>query len=661
MCPLVRSKVPFEYCSKDDFPAMLAHWIGHVFYDILPGEGYEIREDQIFTAFQIANAVCKGKVHFAEAGLGTGKTFAYLLSAIPYARFSGKPVIIACASTALQEQLTGPKGDINTLARLLDLDLDVRMAKDPRQFICDLKVNRVIDPFTGESSRLLGEIVHWADETDRGERSEVPHIPDRVWSQVAWDETMPCTICSSRGFCKLVRARNYYRSARDLIVCDHGLFFDDLWEREERIAEGKLTLLPDYSAVIIDEGHKILLPAAMRAGRQIAEDDLNSMISLLERLQGARTSLLAAAISLRTATSRFFKILFNSVLEDERTERLAVRVSNDLLRAADTLLRALKGLHHELQNEQELYTGSLSTTRLQSFEAKIERATAVLDRFCRDGDKDAIVWVDRKEKNFWVVPRNISGLLRKFLFIKKLPVVFSSATLSIGGDFSYFTRTLGLQKPSSSSVDSSFDFAKQVLIYLPRLFSTSGRENWFDLALERLVALLRLADGRALVLANSPSDVRRIRRGLKNYRFPFEIFWEDRAERGYLVDSFREEVSSVLVGAGFREGIDVPGAALSLLVIWRLPFPAQDPLIEARRREAKEQGLNPLTEVDYPEMGLRLKQGCGRLIRKQDDRGVIAILEPVMGTPWEHIVMDAIPAGAQVTEAFESLSLILKN
>ncbi len=157
------------------------------------------------------------------------------------------------------------------------------------------------------------------------------------------------------------------------------------------------------------------------------------------------------------------------------------------------------------------------------------------------------------------------------------------------------------------------------------------------------------------MLTNSPSDVRRIRAGLKDYKFPFELLWENSAERGYLVRRFREEVSSVLVGAGFWEGIDVPGEALSLLVIWRLPFPPRDPLIEARHHEVKEQGLNPLTEVDYPEMGLRLKQGCSRLIRKRNDRGVIAILEPVLGMPWEHVAMEALPAGAEVVARLGSL------
>lgn len=661
VCALIRPNMPFEYRSKDEFPVKLAQWIGHVFYDVLPEHGYEVREEQIFTAFQLADGVCKRKVHFAEAGLGTGKTFAYLLTAVAYARFSGKPVVIACASTALQEQIAGSKGDIKTLSRLLNLDLDVRMAKDPRQYICDLKVNRLMNPLIEGPSGALGEVVRWVEKTEWGERSELPHVPDRVWRQVSWDETISCEICSLRGFCKLVKAREHYRPARDLIIGDHGIFFDDLWTRDERIAEGKLPLLPAYSAVIIDEGHKVMLPAAMRAGRQIVKEDIDSMLSSLAQIQGARTSLVSITAAMSAVTARFFKTLHHSVIQDERTDRLAVQLGDELLEVADTFRRALDTLHLELQFEQEMHIDSLSTATLQAYEARIERATAALGRFCRDRGREVIVWVDRVDESFWVVPQDLSGLLKKHLFAKELPVVFSSATLSTGGDFSYFARTLGLKEPSSSSVDSSFEFEKQVLVYLPERFPTSDQETWFPLALKQLVSLLQISGGRALVLTNAASDVRRIRTGLKEYKFPFEVLWEDSAERGHLVRRFREETSSVLVGAGFWEGIDVPGEALSLLVIWRLPFPPRDPLIEARRHEVKEQGLSPSIEVDYPEMGLRLKQGCGRLIRKRDDQGAIAILEPVLGMPWEQVAMKALPAGAEVVGSLDPLSSFLNK
>ena len=657
MCAL-SSQLPFAYRSKHDFPAKLSEWIGQVFYDILPDQGYEIREEQTYTAFQLADAVCKGKIHFAEAGLGTGKTFAYLLTAVAYARFKRKPTLIACASSALQEQLAGPHGDIEKLSQILGLDIDVRMAKDPRQYICDLKVNQFDISQNEDPGSVLSSVLDWAGKTHLGERSEMPSVPDRVWTQVAWDEAMTCEICSERGFCKLVKAREHYRSALDLIVCDHGVLFDDLWTRDERVADRKLPLLPEYSLVIFDEGHKVLLPAALKAGREVDKEDIDHILPSIERIQGARTALISSALAMEAANSQFFEVLKHSAIGDERTDRLSVQISTDLLKAADTLRRALIIFHFELQNEQELHIESLSHNRLQAYEGRVERASEALDRFCRNRGNDVIVWVDRLDQSFWVVPQDLSGMLNRNLYSRGLPIVFSSATLSTGGDFGYISRTLGLKEFSSSSVKSPFDYDKRVLVYLPQQLSSNDEESWFLKALNQLVSLLRIAKGRALVLTNAPSDVQNIRLGLKSYKLPYECLWEDSAERGYLVRKFREETSSVLVGSGFWDGIDVPGEALSLLVIWQLPFPAHDPLIEARRSEVQERGLDPVSAVDYPEMGLRLKQGCGRLIRTRDDRGAIAILEPVLGTRWEQFVIGALPTGAKVVRNMEDLSIL---
>lgn len=646
-----RQKAPFDYLRNEEFPDKLAEWIGQVFYDMLPEHGYEVREEQIFTAYQLADPFCNKKVHLAEAGLGTGKTFAYLLTAMAYARFSGKPVVIACASTALQEQLAGPKGDIQTLSHILGLEIDARMAKDPRQYICDARIDESRSLFSGKSDAMFHEINQWLEKTNRGERSEMPLVPDRVWKHIGWDESMHCDMCSSRGFCKLVKAREHYRPAKDLIIADHGIFFDDLWTRDERIADGISPLLPTYSGVIFDEGHKVILPAAMRAGQQVIKDDIDNIIFSIEQIQGARESLITNVIDLEKACDDFFITLDRCVITDERSERLAVQVDDSLRKAADTFHRALDRMLFEVQIEQELYLESLPESLLLTYETQIERSMMALDRFGRNKSRDVITWVDRLDDSFWVVPRNLSQMLDIHLFQKRLPVLFTSATLSNEGDFSYFSRTLGLKKPSTSTVGSSFDLEKQVVVYLPQDLSGSN-------AIEYLVSLLKQNEGRALVLTNSLDEVRKIRRGFKNYQLPFELLWEDKGERGYLLRKFREDVSSVLIGASFWEGIDVPGETLSLLIVWQLPFPSQDPLIEVQRKEAKEEGLDPMMTVDYPEMGLKLKQGCGRLIRTKDDRGAIVIMEPVIGNPWEKIVMGALPPGAKIRTKRPTGSLV---
>ena len=189
---------------------------------------------------------------------------------------------------------------------------------------------------------------------------------------------------------------------------------------------------------------------------------------------------------------------------------------------------------------------------------------------------------------------------------------------------------------------------EQVEVYLPEPSSKDKVNVEITKEIEKLVYLLKLNEGRALVLTSSKEEVRRIREGIKHYQLPFEFLWEDKAERGYLIRQFKEEVSTVLIGSDFWEGIDVPGESLSMVIIWQLPFPARDPLIEVQRLEAKEEGLDEVLTIDYPAMGLKLKQGCGRLIRKEDDYGKIVIMDSVYGEAYERFVLSALPQGANI-------------
>ncbi len=640
MC--ARRKQPFEYSTTKEFKGKLSEWVGDVLYDILPEKGYEERDEQIFTAFQIADAFCDKKVHFAEAGLGTGKTFAYLLSAIPYARMTGKPVVIACATSALQEQLASSTGDIETLSKLLDLEVDSRMAKDSRQYICDVRVEENTDDF-GEQTE---EVNQWLLQTQLGERSEIPNISDQVWKKISWNEFVSCDTCLNRGYCKLMAARKYYREAADLVIVDHATFFRDLWTREERIADGKLPILPNYSAVIFDEGHKVLLPAALEAGHKVSKEEMDEIFHTLEQIQDARPSLLKSTMQAEKASFYFFKELKNSLVASESSKRLAVTVTPAILKTATEFRSSLDQLLMEFQIEQELYMDTLTPTQIQAYEGQIERATIALNRFCRNQNKDMIPWVDKKDASFWVVPRNIGEMLERHLYKKEIPVLFTSATLSNNGNFDYFARTIGLRNGSKSTIGSAFDMEKQAKIYLE---GKSIQES-FECKVEELVRLLKKNDGHALVLTNSIREIQRIRRGIERYELPFEVLYEDLGERGHLVQRFREEENTVLVGSDFWEGIDVPGEALTLVIIWKLPFPEIDPLIEMQRKEAKEQGLDPVTQVDYPEMGLKLKQGCGRLIRTRTDKGVIVIMDSVKGEPFEQAVLDSLPDGVPIQE-----------
>ncbi len=629
-------KVPFEYKNKQDFQEKLVEWIGDVLYDHLPEHEYEVRDEQIFTAFQIADAVGNPKAHLAEAGLGTGKTFAYLLSAIPFARMSKKPVVIASATTALQEQLAGETGDIKKLGDVLQLSIDARMAKDPNQYLCDVRAEENRDRL-GENAEMINQ---WIQTTKVGERSEIPTITDKEWRLLKWDESMNCDTCQERGYCRMVKAREHYRQTQDLLIVDHATFFQDLWTREERELTGRTTILPEYSAVIFDEGHKVLLPSMVQAGQYVNREEMAMMIESLEELQGVREELLYKTELVRKGAYLFFKNLKPCIEVVAGEQRFNVKKTPELVKAATTFYKTLDQLLLELQIEQGLYSEALTPTQAQACEIQIERAMWALKSYAMDTTHAMLSWVERKDASFWVVPRNIGDRLDKYLFKKGIPAIFTSATLSHEGDFEYFRRLLGLKLPTYSTIGSPFDLARQVKVYLPEQ----------EKRLAVLVKLLRENNGRALVLTSLPTEMKRIRQALKDQVFPFEMLWEDQGDRGYLVRKFREDENSVLIGSPFWEGIDVPGDALTLVVVWDLPLHIQDPLIEAQRKDAQLEGRDPVTTVDYKEMALRLKQGCGRLIRTEKDHGTIVILDKVLGTPYESYVRGALPKDAPVYE-----------
>lgn len=636
MC--ARRLEPFEYKRREEFPAKLVEWIGDMLYDVLPESGYEIRDEQIFTAFQIAEAMCKKKVHLAEAGLGTGKTFAYLLSAIPYARYSKKPVVIACATSALQEQLAAKEGDIQTLSRLLGLEVDARMAKDPHQYVCDAKVEENSD----EIGELCGEFKDWYAKTVRGERSEMPTIPDRIWRLIGWEESRDCNLCINRGYCKLVKAKAYWKEALDLIVVDHATYFHDLWTRQDRIADGKQPILPNYAGVIFDEGHKIMLPAMLQAGQYIRQEEIQDMLDSIQEVQGIRESMVAMAYAIEQSMELFFDRLENSLIQIGSSTRRMITMNSSLLQAAAAFKKSLDSLLLEFQIEQELYFDLIPQSLIQAYEIQMEQAIMALHRFCNDKKHDFVAWVNQSDQAFWVVPRDLGGMLNKHLYSKQIPVILTSATLSNEGDFSYFSRSIGLTNPSKSMIGSPFDIEEQVKI----MIASSGEEKSDSQRVEQLVELLQKNEGRALVLVNTLKEYELLRRQLKGYSFPFTLLWEDKADRGYLVRQFKEDETSVLIGTDFWEGIDVPGEALTMVVVWELPFPKLDPLIEVQKQEAIENGFDPVTTVDYQEMGLKLKQGCGRLIRNEKDYGTIVIMDSVHSKAWEKVVMGALPTSA---------------
>jgi ATP-dependent DNA helicase DinG len=270
----MQKRMPFVVAKTESFYDKLGEWIGDLFYDILPEAGFELRDEQIYMAFQLEKAYKDKKVMFAEAGVGTGKTIVYLLYAIMYARYTNRPAIIACADETLIEQLVKKEGDIAKLEKVLNLNIDVRLAKSRDQYLCLKKLDHTKNnDFSDEISSIfenLPDFVHSLGSMQTfekyGDRRDYPSLSDEKWSEVSWDAVQDCFSCEKRHRCGLTLHREYYRHSEDLIICSHDFYMEHIWTKESRKREGQLPLLPEHSSVVFDEGH--LLEYAAQKGRR---------------------------------------------------------------------------------------------------------------------------------------------------------------------------------------------------------------------------------------------------------------------------------------------------------------------------------------------------------------------------------------------------------
>jgi len=645
------TKLPFAAHNETAYRQGLNDWLGRVFYDVLPEHGFEVREEQIYTAFRIARALNEGSTLLAEAGPGTGKTFAYLLPAVCHARMHGRPVVVASASGVLKAQLTGPDGDIQTLSRVLNLDIDVRVAGNPADYLCELKVE-ASDFEPGEEPEGWPDLIRWARHTATGVRSEVPGVSDDLWELVSWDPSLSCDTCPRRGHCLMVAARRQHREAADLVVCDHRLFAHDLLTRNDLLEGGLLPILPSYSAVIFDEGHYFPETWQRMQGWSLSQRRLRRTLERLE-LWHARERLAWRLEAALAATDNFMRGLDLHTRPGEG--KCDVERTDLLLKAASRLDQALDQLQTELVTEEAMSEGQSGETELNAYQNRLDEIRAALRLFRRP---ESVVW--REGDELWVVPHNPKPLFGGDHLKPGTPVIFSSATL----EPDYQARVLGLSRFEQSRVGVPFDLGRQSLVYLPAQIGAhaggdgdtgggdaaggSADAGAADGVVAETVRVLHATGGRALILLRSLAEVRRWRKALAAYDLPWPLIYEGDGDRGAQLERFRAEVDSVLIGASFWEGVDVRGEALSCVIIPYLPFPEHDPLIRERRAQAKAAGQDPFRAVDLPEMVIRLKQGIGRLIRTAEDRGVIALLDlSYRGTDWADAVEAACPEDAE--------------
>ncbi|MYL44199.1 ATP-dependent DNA helicase [Virgibacillus halodenitrificans] len=614
------NSLPFTISKTENFFDRLGDYIGDVFYDILPEQGYELRDEQIYMAFQLEQAFKNKHTIFAEAGVGTGKTFVYLLYAICYARYRRKPAIISCADETLIEQLVKKDGDIEKLEQALGLSIDVRLAKARENYVCVRKLDALVEQTDDEDIHEVHDAIpDFVFDTSAmmksferyGDRKEYPWVSNESWEKIAWDPLEQCSTCEWRHRSGQTLNREYYRHATDLIICSHDFYMEHIWTKESRKREGQMPLLPEASCVVFDEGHLLEFAAQKGLTYRYNFETLSNVLTAYMG-QDVREETLYLVEDILTLNDEWFQLLGKNTTDVKGSNRKEINFSSTMLEMAQSLYEKVQQLLEQLVFDAELFT--MEDYHIKIIEEYLEFFSYGLSILLKDDE--GIYWLEESDTstNLVIMPRLVEEVLKKEVFSQDIPFVFSSATLAQAGDFSYLANSLGIQSFDSFSVDSPFDYEEQMKI--AGHITSDKQIKW-----ERIGKQLRENEGRSLVLFSTMEDMEEFREWVNLQSFSFHVLYEGDREISETVRTFQLTASSVLCAYHLWEGLDIPGEALTQVIISSLPFPPKDPVFQAKRKHAK----NPDYEVDIPYMLLRLRQGIGRLIRSSNDHGAIQL------------------------------------
>ncbi|MCC6646366.1 MAG: ATP-dependent DNA helicase [Polyangiaceae bacterium] len=597
-----------------------------------------------------------------EAGTGTGKTLAYLVPAI----LSGRKIIVSTATRALQDQIVSK--DLPLLAEHAGLCADVAVLKGLSNYLCRRRLAELARSEEGgrpATRATLERIERWRHETETGDLSELVSIPegDPVRAEISSSsETRLGRTCSYFDECFVTRARRDADRAR-IVVVNHALFFADLALRGPKV---EAAALPAYDAVIFDEAHHLEDVASQVFGVRVSSARIGALVRDASRafssaglgpLLDPRSETRRVTHAIERASSAFFSGLAAGVGPETRAEL-------DPRGWADAEMAAYHALDASLEAAEQLGAATPGESA-EAIGARAASARADLAAIV-DGRRHAVAWIESSARAVSVslTPVDVADELREKLFEPVPVTVLTSATLSTSSGFTFLRERLGLDDATGpvdeACLPSPFDHASACVLYVPRDLPEVSAPGFVEAAADRVAELVGVSDGGAFVLCTSLRAMRALHAALARRRVPRLLVQGD-APKSSLVSRFRASGSSVLVATmSFWEGVDVPGRALRLVVIDRLPFPVPtDPQIVARGRALEEAGKSPFERLHLPTASITLKQGFGRLLRATTDRGVVAVLDRRLVTRgYGKALLAALPPARMTHDLADALGFL---
>jgi len=622
---------------------------------------HELRPGQLEMALAAAQILAGGKLA-VEAETGIGKTLAYLIPAV----LSRQRIVISTHTLNLQEQILG--NEIPFIKKHIDPELSVICVKGRQNYLClyrwqQLAVHPQREMFATSDTR--GKIEQWLSATTTGDRAELSWLEDNspLWREISTTAGQCLgSKCPHDSTCYINELRRKAAGARLLIV-NHHLFFSDLALRRDGHGE----VLPRYESIIFDEAHHLENVATQFFGLSFSRLQLLDLIKDIKlagvSLSEEKQEQVFQATDILHIRSEHFAGIFPSAIgkfplqkftdEYPEWEKQVQAVAERLSLLATTLLA--------LAPEGDVWQGLAG--RCQELQRILLAVAGLTDM---PHGKTYIRWYERRERTLVLTasPIDIAAELNTFLYPNVRSAIFTSGTLTVGGDFSYFLSRLGLDQDTETiSLASPFDYQKNTLLYVPahspeNPFPQPDQEEFHAKIQPIIYRILLASSGRALVLFTSLHSMRKTYPYLVE-NLPYPVFVQGQAPRNKLLQLFQQETSSVLLAvASFWEGINVPGESLSCVIIDKLPFEVpSDPVIMARVNKLRDEGANPFMDFQLPRAILTLRQGVGRLLRTSSDRGVLAILDVRLFTKqYGRLFLKSLPASPLTREIADVVS-----
>jgi ATP-dependent DNA helicase DinG len=613
--------------------------------------GYRPRQSQTEMAKAIAQAIAQQTTLIAEAGTGTGKTFAYLVPALLW----GGKVIVSTGTKNLQDQLF--LRDIPTVRKALNAPISVALLKGRANYVCHFHLERTLQNgrlTSRDDVGYLREISRFIKTTRSGDKAELSKVPETalIWNLVtSTRDTCLGAECKHYQDCFVMKARKEAQQA-DVVVVNHHLFFADVALKDTGVAE----LLPSANTIIFDEAHQLPETATLFFGDTVSTSQVLELCRdvLAEGLSHARDG--AEWAKVVTPVERAARDLRLTFQQD------ALRLALNQIAASSAFFPALEKLKEEMQQmiaaleTQAERAETIEQCRVRAIElgARLAAWNAKGDekKGTTDGAQERVLWVEAFSSSLQLhrTPLSIAPIFNKQREGVPRAWIFTSATLAVKDDFNHYASQMGLSDQPARTWPSPFDYQQQGLLYVPNDLPQPNSPHYTDAVVDAALPVIEAAGGRAFLLCTTIRAVNRaaerLREQFERRKLHFPLMVQGESGRTELLERFRGAGNAVLIGSqSFWEGVDVRGESLSLVIIDKLPFsPPDNPVLAARIEVLERQGLNGFMQHQLPEAIINLKQGAGRLIRDEADRGVLMICDPrLISKPYGKRIWQSLP------------------